>query len=71
MVEDLQNGNVLTPGEPGADVIDALIKARQPDAISYQDWTRIDSVELEKGVVSDRPRVKFTNVKDMLNVLER
>jgi ferredoxin--NADP+ reductase len=71
MVEDVRNGRVFTPTQPDAAAIEALVKSRQPDVITYGDWTQIDAVELSKGAESGRPRVKFTNVESMLGVLDR
>jgi ferredoxin--NADP+ reductase len=46
-----------------------LLSARKPDVITYSDWNKIDEHELSNGAASDRPRVKLTNIEDMLAVL--
>ena len=38
--------------------------------VSWEDWKKIDSVEKSKGKEQGRERVKFTNIKDMLAVLD-
>jgi adrenodoxin-NADP+ reductase len=37
--------------------------------VSWEDWKRIDGAEREKGKKLGKAREKFTNVKDMLSVL--
>jgi hypothetical protein len=39
--------------------------------VTYEDWEKIDEAELAKGKAANRPRVKFTNIDDMLAVLDR
>lgn len=71
MVEDLAVGKILEPADASREAVDALVRGRQPEAISYDDWKRIDAKEIEHGEAQKRPRVKFTNVADMLAVLGR
>jgi ferredoxin--NADP+ reductase len=69
MLEDRRAGRLLAPGSTDPAVIDALISARQPSAVSYARWRRLDEVEVRRGLESDRPRVKFTDVAEMLDLL--
>lgn len=71
MVEDLAVGKILEPADASREAVDALVRGRQPEAISYDDWKRIDAKEIDHGEAQKRPRVKFTNVADMLAVLGR
>lgn len=71
MVEDLAAGKILQPDDASREAIDTLVRERQPEVVSYADWKRIDEKEIENGEAQNRPRVKFTNVADMLAVLER
>jgi len=71
MVEDLRAGSILHPVSPGLDAAEALIRSRQPDAFTYDDWSRMNQIEVGKGEQTGRPRVKFTEVSQMLEVLER
>jgi len=71
MVEDLAAGKVLEPVDPSIEGADKLISARQKDAISYADWLSINDAEVSKGEAQGRPRVKFTNIGDMLEVTRR
>lgn len=69
MLEDLQNGSILNPSQPGAASIQKLVCERKPDFFSYADWRRLDQMELEKGKAIGRPRLKFTSVEEMKKAL--
>ena len=69
MVEDLAAGNVLHPPHPGIEQAEATIRARQPRFVTYEDWKRLDQMEIERGKAQGRPRVKFTDVEEMLRAL--
>ncbi len=71
MMEDLAAGKVLNPEQPGVDEARAMIQMRQPRYVSYEDWLRINELELEKGESQGRPRVKFTSVEEIMEVLGR
>jgi ferredoxin--NADP+ reductase len=71
MLEDLAKGLTLTPIHPEATTVEQLMRQRQPQYFSYQDWLRLDALELARGSEVGRPRVKFTCVKEMLAVLGR
>ncbi|MBD3647354.1 MAG: NADP oxidoreductase, partial [Pseudomonadales bacterium] len=71
MVEDMKAGKLLQPAHVGVDEAKSFLESRQPHAISYQDWAAIDEAETSKGKASNRPRVKFTRLDDMLAVLGR
>ena len=47
------------------------IKAQQPQFVSFDDWLIIDQIETEKGQKQGRPRIKFTNVQDMLDAIAK
>ena len=66
MMEDLAAGRILKPDEPEAAAAERLIRAHQPTYVSYQDWLKLNAVEVSRGRAAGRPRVKFTRVEDML-----
>jgi len=47
----------------------ALVQERQPEMVTYADWQKIDAAEIAEGEVQQRPRVKFTRIRDMLAIL--
>ena len=69
MLEDLQADKVLHPAHPKADAAEAFIAEKQPRFVTYDDWLKIDEIEVAKGQEQGRPRVKFTDVEEMLAVV--
>ena len=71
MMEDLSNGVVLTPSQPDIAAAKQLVTARQPNTVSYDDWLKLDALEVANGEALGRPRLKFTCVEEMLAALGR
>lgn len=69
LLEDLAHGRLLQPAQPEPAAISALISQRQPHYFTYADWQKLDELEVTHGEAQGRPRVKFTNVADMLAAL--
>ena len=67
MVEDIAAGRHFEPTE-SADALAELIASRQPDAVSFSEWKKIDAEEVARGEAQGKPRVKFTQVADMVAV---
>jgi ferredoxin--NADP+ reductase len=70
LLEDATEGKVNTPAEPSAAAFDAFIRQQQPRVVTFADWQRLDAVETANGEAAGRPRVKFSNVEDMLGIIE-
>ncbi len=66
MFEDLAQGAVLQPAQPSAAAAAALVRQRKPTFISYEDWLKLNEIEVSRGRAQGRPRVKFTRVEEML-----
>ena len=62
MVEDIENGQILTPEIEDLNEIEKLISSKQPNYISYSDWLKIDSLEKE---IADSD----TNLENVANTL--
>ena len=71
MLEDLARDIHLRPADASPEAIERLVRERQPQYLSYQDWLKLDDLETRRGKETGRPRVKFTRVKDMLAALGR
>ncbi len=71
MLEDVAAGATLQPAHPDAAAMDALVRQRQPSAVSFADWLKLDALETANGKALNRPRVKFTSVAEMLAALGR
>jgi ferredoxin--NADP+ reductase len=71
MLADLSAGCVLDPPEPDRHAAERLIRQRQPKPFTYEDWRRLDEIEVGRGRAIGRPRLKFTRVEDMHAALGR
>ncbi len=69
MLEDLRSGAVTDPAHPDVAAAEGLVRQRQPDYVSYEDWLRLDGIETARGKESGRPRVKLTRTADMIAAL--
>ena len=69
MLEDRAEGKTLHPSAPGAAAADALVRSRQPQCLSYDDWRYLDRLEIERGRTLGRPRVKLTRLDEILTAL--
>ncbi len=70
MLADADAGAVLDPTATDPEAIETLVRERQPEMISYSDWLRLNDLETKKGASQGRPRVKFTEVGEMLEALK-
>ena len=71
MVEDVKRGAILDPPYPEAESAAQLVRQRQPDHFTYEDWLSLDEIEVSNGRAQGRPRVKLTSVEEMLAALDR
>ncbi|MDT8305066.1 MAG: FAD-dependent oxidoreductase [Anaerolineae bacterium] len=71
MIDDVAAGAVLQPEDPSAEAALALVAESEPHYFSYDDWLRLDEIEMERGAALGRPRLKFTSIEDMLAALEK
>ncbi|MDH3317269.1 MAG: NADP oxidoreductase, partial [Gammaproteobacteria bacterium] len=69
LLEDLPNLGATK--KPGADGLKDLFKNRGVRVVSYADWQKIDSAEIQRGEPLGKPREKFTRVEEMLSVLDQ
>jgi ferredoxin--NADP+ reductase len=70
MLEDIPTLAPLDPTLASCEAMEALIRERKPDYVSYADWQIIDRLEIENGQAVSRPRVKFSTIAEMLNALK-
>ena len=62
------NGAAHSPEQPDAQAVEALLRERQPELVSYSGWEAIDRHEREAGEPVGRPRVKVTSIEEMLRI---
>jgi ferredoxin--NADP+ reductase len=59
---------VHTPNTPDAAAVEALLRSRQPELVTYSGWEAIDRHERALGEIAGRPRVKLTSIEELLRV---
>jgi ferredoxin--NADP+ reductase len=71
MIEDLPT----LPGIPDANrdpsVVEALLKQRKPDYVTYAGWRVLDAYEVKRGAEQGCPRFKVTRVPEMLQIIKQ
>lgn len=67
MLEDAAAGVTLAPDEED---IEPLVRERQPDLVTWSDWTRLSEAESGLGKPLGRPRVKLCRVEEMLAAIQ-
>lgn len=66
LLEDVTRGLVQEPASPEA--VEVLLAERVPDHVTFDGWQAIDRAEVARGEPHGRPRVKFSDVGEMLDV---
>ena len=68
--EDVNSGRVNDPASPDKGSVEKMISDAQPDFLTYEDWLRLNELEVERGKAHGRPRVKYTSIEEMLEALK-
>ncbi len=71
VIEDLAKLPTINPSDATPESVEKLIKSRKPDYVSYDDWLLLDQLEQSNGQASERPRIKFSRIPDMLSALDK
>jgi adrenodoxin-NADP+ reductase len=66
LVEDYNSGFIDKQHKAGFDGLKHLIKSR---VVDWQDWQKIDKLEIERGRALGKDREKFNKIDDMMKVL--
>ena len=70
MLEDMSGLQVPADLRTDPDAIPALLAEKGVRFVSFADWKRLDTLEVEKGKPLGKPREKFTSVEAMLEALD-
>jgi ferredoxin--NADP+ reductase len=68
LLADVAAGDVPVLPE-GVSSIDQLLAERGVTVTSWADWQTLDTAEQARGAASGRPRLKITNVQEMLEII--
>jgi ferredoxin--NADP+ reductase len=66
LMEDLDSGHLMAPGDPSREALEALVAERKPDHVPYAGWDAIDAAEKGAGEPHGRPRVKLCTFDELL-----
>ena len=69
IVADWKNKSPFLVGGHGWETIKEDLNFKNMRTVSWQDWIKIDAAEKARGRLLGKPREKFTNVQNMLEVL--
>lgn len=69
MLTDAAEGKLLEPSDATLDAAKTMVSQKQPQYFSYADWEKLDALEIERGQAQGRPRVKFTDISEMLKAV--
>jgi ferredoxin/flavodoxin---NADP+ reductase len=61
-----EHGSAHVPETPDATAVEALLRSRQPELVTYAGWEAIDRHERALGEAAGRPRVKLTRIEELL-----
>jgi ferredoxin--NADP+ reductase len=68
ITQDIDAGVLHVPHSPEAESVHEMLLSRRPDLVSYEGWSEIDRHERGLGEPEGRPRVKLTDIEQMLRV---
>ncbi len=68
LLEDAAAGALPAPADPAPEAVDRLLAGRGTRVVRWPDWQRLDQLEQARGKAAGRPRIKFTDVEEMLQL---
>lgn len=71
IVEDIATASDSVGMEEGYSAVGRLFAQRGVRPVTFEDWERIDAEEKSKGQIEGKPRAKFTDVNQMVDVLKK
>ncbi len=71
LLEDIK-GKPLAPSDSrNAEAVQKFFSECQPNLICFEDWKRLDKIEIKRGEAKGKIREKFCNIDEMLAALEK
>ncbi|MBZ0275753.1 MAG: FAD-dependent oxidoreductase [Anaerolineae bacterium] len=70
LLEDVEDGKLLTPSKPTRAAVESLLHERGVRYVTFADWLYLDGLETKRGAEQGRPRVKFSQVDEMVKLVE-
>ncbi|KAI4226114.1 MAG: hypothetical protein L6R36_003414 [Xanthoria steineri] len=70
IIADWNDNAPFLGGGNGWETLEGEIAVKGARTVSWEDWLRIDAAERARGKAVGKERVKFTDPRDMLNILD-
>ena len=70
VLSDLENNQISPCPTPSSDTIKSLLDSRNIRYITYEDWSKLNAIEVQNGQKVGKPREKFTSIEDILSALK-
>lgn len=68
IIQAVEEGEIVLDERPGGQMIRKLLCDRGVQFVTFEDWSRIDEEEREKGKRDGKPREKLLSVSEMIAV---
>ena len=68
IIDDIAANKFNKPQVVEPQSIESLIKERNDKFINYKQWQKVDQSEIERGQQLGRPRLKYTDIEEILRV---
>ncbi len=69
MLEDAAASAHIEPADASREGIENVLHGRGVDWVTFEEWQRLDALEVAAGLACGRPRVKFTSREEMASAL--
>lgn len=66
---DATAGSTFTPALPSRSAVESLLHERGVDYVTFAEWQKLDQAEVERGAALNRPRLKFSRIDEMLQIV--
>jgi len=71
ILADFAAGSLRDPVPSATEAVDALVRSRQPDVVTWADWLTLNQAETALGKPGGRPRRKLSTTRDMLETIRK
>lgn len=71
MLEDIPTLTPIADQQRDPQQIITLLQERKPNYVAREGWRKLDAYEVARGTEQGRPRVKVTNVSEMLEIINQ
>lgn len=71
LLQDVPNMPPLDPAKATRQAVEDLLNERKPEHVTYNDWQVLDMLEMQNGQAIDRPRLKFSQIDEMIDAVEK